>query len=532
MSSSWPQISPSGDRVAFIRDDAIHVRLLSEFDSRPVVGTEGAEEICWSPDSKWFAFGRSDGLYRVPSAGGGTTKICDLVPQFGFTWTNDDRIVVSNSAENDDLVFEVPVRGGSPRVLFNGDEDTIDYHTVASIPGTDVLLVVRHRNDGRTPIEARDGTRSVIVADMDDMYLSTMAWSPTGHVLFSRGIGDTNLWAVPFSPERMSVTGDPFLVMEDASSPSVSSEGTLAVLRGTPILGGELVWVTLDGEVEVIGDVGEVVLNPIVSPDGSQIAFARGRSPQVMDVWVRDLERGVNTRIGDTGSFAVPIAWSPGSKEVAVLTFDPGAQEMPQKTQFFAADGTGRTRESFGGLLAAFCSDWSQAVLISDPMKSDGTISAVSLDDFTVVNQILETRGSWLFASLDPTDLLLLYQSDESGEEQIFCTTFPSGEGRWQVSSEGGVGSVWAPDGSAVYYKSDDALYRVRVTREPELRFGIPERLFDLDVVDLDFQGLLMPAPDGDRFVGVRTGVREGEQIPQTISIVQNWFEEFRGGDE
>jgi hypothetical protein len=405
----------------------------------------------------------------------------------------------------------------------------LDFHVTAAIPGTDVLLFVRHRNDGRTPIEAWDGERSATVIDMDDTYMSTFAWSPTGHVLFTRGFGEPELWAVPFSPRRMEVTGDPFLVMPNATSPSVSANGTLTVLRGASLESGELVWVSLDGSVEVIGSTGELAVNPLVSPDGTRVAFASGSSPPDLDLWVRDLERGVNSRVADLDSFILPVAWSADGSTIAAATFDPSNRDDGQKTLFFAADGTGQTREPYVGLVTSISDDWTTAVSISDPQQREVTISAISLGDFSVLNEVLTTRGSFLSPQLSPDTTLMLYSSLEEDELQVYCTRFPSGEGRWQVSTDGGRFPSWSRDGSAIYYQTSEALFRVRVTREPDLRFGVPERLFEIDSISDNFNGTLTPAPDGERFVTVRPRQAEQKKAePQSISVIENWYEEYR----
>ena len=82
-------------------------------------------------------------------------------------------------------------------------------------------------------------------------------------------------------------------------------------------------------------------------------------------------------------------------------------------------------------------------------------------------------------------------------EQQVFCTRFPSGEGRWQVSPDGGGRPHWSPEGIAAYYRnSDQELMRVEVTREPSLRFGIPQRVFPVKP-HIAESAVISPVPGG-----------------------------------
>ncbi|MEL7474203.1 MAG: protein kinase, partial [Planctomycetota bacterium] len=323
-----PRISRDGRRVAFVRDETVHVRDLATFETQTLQRTDAARSVFWSPDGKWLGFSTQRGLHRVGVSGGAATRISDRTPSTGYppAWFDGDKILLSvdpsNSEAGDGGLMEVSSRGGSERLVLDADpEEMVDFHNLAVVPGTDVILYVRHMNNGRTPIEAFDGERTITIADESDMYQATMCWSPTGHILYTRGFTVTDLWAVPFSPERMEMLGDPFLVMSNASSPSVSDGGALVVVRNTSVLGGELVWLDRNGEVEVIASPGDVISNPLPSPDGDRLAFTMGPPPNDSQIWVRDLARGVNTRVSDLNGFVLAAGWSPDGRRLAVVNF-------------------------------------------------------------------------------------------------------------------------------------------------------------------------------------------------------------------
>jgi Tol biopolymer transport system component len=330
----------------------------------------------------------------------------------------------------------------------------------------------------------------------------------------------------------MEVIGDPFLVLPDANFPSVSRNGTLAVLRGATGFGGELVWITPEGNAESIGDGGELVQAPRVSPDGRRIAFAAGSSPGDSDVWVRDLEREFNSRISRFNSFVAPIAWSPDSSEIAVLSFDPG-EKTPIVTHFLAADGSGPTRESYEGMIVSIDHTWTYAAVGTDPRLNDRPVKALRLEDRSELGTVLEESGRGPFGcNLSPDGTLLLYGSSDSGQNEVYCTRFPGGEGRWQVSTNGASTSHWSGDGTRIYYQSDAQLYEVTVTREPELRFSRPRAMFQNSTIDLDEFQRLIPSRIDERFVSVRISDPDDPEKPLQISIIENWFEDFRNENE
>ncbi|MHC5029122.1 MAG: protein kinase domain-containing protein, partial [Planctomycetota bacterium] len=91
------RIAPDGARIAFVRDDLVHVRDLGAFESRPVPGTEGASSVFWSPDSNWIGYTTTDAIYKVALSGGGAIKIADAKANIdwdlGTGWTSDGRII-------------------------------------------------------------------------------------------------------------------------------------------------------------------------------------------------------------------------------------------------------------------------------------------------------------------------------------------------------------------------------------------------------------------------------------------------------
>jgi hypothetical protein len=69
--------------------------------------------------------------------------------------------------------------------------------------------------------------------------------------------------------------------------------------------------------------------------------------------------------------------------------------------------------------------------------------------------EFIESQGQF-----SPDGHWIAYASDESGHDQfeVYVRPFPSGAGKWKVSSNGGVGPRWRSDGKELFYLEPDGL--------------------------------------------------------------------------
>ena len=128
--------------------------------------------------------------------------------------------------------------------------------------------------------------------------------------------------------------------------------------------------------------------------------------------------------------------------------------------------------------------------------------------------------------------------ADEEGGE-IYVRSFPDALNQVRVADgiETGAGEpIWAPDGSAVYFRDAGQVMRATVTAGDEFRVGPAESLFEdrwllntsvLPAVSWDV------SPDGARFVFVRSQGGEiagggGGSRVLPIETVVNWFTELQ----
>ena len=132
----------------------------------------------------------------------------------------------------------------------------------------------------------------------------------------------------------------------------------------------------------------------------------------------------------------------------------------------------------------------------------------------------LQTRFNEGLGRFSPDGRFVAYQSDQSGQMEVYVTPFPGPGRRWQLTSGGANHPDWQPDGRRLIYRtSEGAVEAVSVTpRGGELQFGPPEPLFKPGLTDRE--PLVALAPDGKRILSVEPAdVKSAE----TVNVVVNW---------
>ncbi len=260
-----------------------------------------------------------------------------------------------------------------------------------------------------------------------------------------------------------------------------------------------------------------------ISPDGSRVAL--DVRDQEDDIWIWDFARETLTRLTfASGGERVPI-WTPDGKRVVFSSERDGSPNLYWK----AADGTGaveRLTESENALYPyAFTPDGSQLVFLE--LGERASLGLLSLEGSST--PLLATEFSETSATLSPDGRWLAYQSNASGESEIYARPFPNiDDGQWLISTDGGTRPLWGPDGRELFYLSRDRkLMTVRVQTEPSFAPGNPEvvlkghnfalgsspgRAYDI-------------SPDGKRFLVIQEPV--GETARTELILVQNWFQEL-----
>ncbi|MDX1389503.1 MAG: hypothetical protein R3344_09965, partial [Acidobacteriota bacterium] len=193
------------------------------------------------------------------------------------------------------------------------------------------------------------------------------------------------------------------------------------------------------------------------------------------------------------------------------------------------ADGTGTVEQLSDGV------DGSPSSITPDGahilFRSRERIGMLSLDDERSSRILLADDFIQRNGEVSPDGRWLAYESNESGQFEIYVRSFPDVEaGRWQISTSGGTRPLWSPNGRELYYLGlDNRLMAAPVEIRESFQPGTPERLLDKGYY-LGPPGRPYDiAPDGERFLMLER-VRGDEEMsrPPSFTLVLNWLEELK----
>jgi eukaryotic-like serine/threonine-protein kinase len=128
--------------------------------------------------------------------------------------------------------------------------------------------------------------------------------------------------------------------------------------------------------------------------------------------------------------------------------------------------------------------------------------------------------------AISPDGKFVAYESNESGSAEICITTFPGGEGKWQVS-RGGAGPKWSRAGDRGFYIAADRLVEVAVDRVPAPTADMPKDLIfgpaiGARILVVGFE----PSSDSNRFLIPRSSSSDPEG--GSVHFVEQWIKEHR----
>ncbi len=90
-------------------------------------------------------------------------------------------------------------------------------------------------------------------------------------------------------------------------------------------------------------------------------------------------------------------------------------------------------------------------------------------------------QGNQTNGQISPDGKWVAYASDESGNWEIYVTTFPGASGKWQVSRGGGTEPRWRGDGKEIFYLGPSGmLTAVSVSTTGTFSTGVPTPLFQV----------------------------------------------------
>jgi hypothetical protein len=163
----------------------------------------------------------------------------------------------------------------------------------------------------------------------------------------------------------------------------------------------------------------------------------------------------------------------------------------------------------------------------------DGLLIPKQLSQTPRAEMLIQTTFNEENAEISPDGNWLAYQSNESGQDQIYVRPFPKIDGgRWQISTAGGSRPLWARSGRELFYLDGNrVLMAVPVRTTPSFSAGNPSKVFDTRYAVPQTGRTYDVSPDGRRFLMIKesaTSDQNANATPASMVVVLNWFEELK----
>ncbi|HEV3511641.1 MAG TPA: protein kinase [Candidatus Sulfotelmatobacter sp.] len=527
-SAGPPVLSPDGAAIAFTASSAdgkttIWVRPVNSLESHQLADSENAVFPFWSPDSRSLGF-FADGKLKTIDVGGDSPQIIADAPfGRGGAWGPGGVILFSPSTQAG--LMRVSASGGNAAEVTKLDRTQHTSHRWPFfLPDGKhfIYLAISHN-----PSKAANNALYYASLDGRDDHLllhsQANAVYAGGYLLFARG---DQLMAQAFNPSNGTLSGDEpqtlaKSVMNDIATwhmdASASDDGLL--IFGSGGSGDwQLLW--MDRNTKQLSTIADKLSNLQIarlSPQGDRIAMQIDTGAN--DIWVLDLTRGVRTRLtfGPVSNM-FPI-WSPDGKWIVYTADRNGRSNLCRKR----ADGSGAEETLLNDEQLVLATDWSQdskyLVYMRGPVGNT-ELRALPLQGerkpFVVVPRSENTFTA--LGRLSPDGRWLAYTSNESGAPQVYVVAFGGGQGKWQVSVNGGMQPEWSKDGKQLYYF--DASYNLFAVPVKEsggaLQFGAGQQLVTNWSAPQVFYDV---SPDGKKILLDRIS----QQVNQSVTVVTNF---------
>jgi Tol biopolymer transport system component len=510
-------ISPDGTHIVFTGLDEstgtvrLYVRPIDSVEVTPLPGSEDGNSTFWSPDSGSVGFVANGQLKVVSLAGGPPREVVEAMSFGGATWNEDD--VILASLRNPGPIFMIPADGGEPTPVTTFDSSLETDHLFPQFldDGEHFLyLATGATPNGKVYVGSLSSKTRTLLVDG----VAGFTYAFPDQVIFFRG---GTPFAQVFDTTRFALSGQPVPLAGGALPPfSVSRTGALTY-RTTAFTPMPLLWIRTDGSVIGPAAPPGYYVDPMISPDGAQVAYASRESfDDTLDISILDLSSGASRQLTlDPANDRAPV-WSPDGKTIVFQSLRAGAPGLYKKN----ADGAGAeeliqpTRETIWPY------QWTDEGLsyFADRLRQLD-IWMMSPDDPTDRTLLVQTPYIDVDGAVSPDGKWLVYATNESGGYELYLTTFPPSSTKLVVTTRGGADPTWSSDGTELYYvnPSTAELMAVSVRSGDPPQFGAHRRvhtgpLFFPDAISFSLD------PDGERILIAPSSAPAGD-----ITILLNW---------
>ena len=505
-----PRWSPDGRTIVFfayrdggydiwaINPDGSNQRKLTwgTFDDREPIYSHDGTRIAFSSD-RGDALGSDYNIWTLDVRSGELKQITkgpseDFMPSWS---ANDDEIAYASSRDSYDSIWTMNVRSMGERRVRTVKGARLDAPSFG--PGGQLLYHVTAGQQTRFELDGK------AVTDSENVFAFRASWASPAEYLYvsdgkirRRSVSNLPMQTIDFSATMAVIHPEYTHRVRDFTStaprkalgvvrPVLSPDGTQIAFAAVgdiyvmPASGGAAVNLTKDAALDT---------DPSWSPDGASLVYSSDKDSPFLQLWIRDV-KGSQVR-----------------KVTNITTQPQGASFSPDGTKivFFNVDGMWRVAEMSILDLAS-----GQITRIHDSLPQPGT-PTWSPDGKRIA-----------LAGIAPMTVRF-----REGTNQVQTIAATGGDVKWyapipmlSIDSRGGGGPVWSPDGTkmAAIYEGVLSVWPVAISGEP---LGPPRRVTSESAHAPSWQGdsrhILYQSIDQLRIVDIETG--ETRTVPFNLT--------------
>lgn len=547
-------VSPDGTRLAYLVDQGanrrlVATRLLAEDSPLVLEGTNGAEDLFFSPDGKWIGFFAEQSLKKISVIGGAAVTLCPVSgsPR-GAAWGKDGFVIAN--LDNSNLV-RVPEAGGEPIPLDFKPEDHGEqtWRWPQFLPDGRVLLTGSRGSGLSGGFE--DANIEVLNLETGELKLVHRGgyfgrYLPSGHLAY---VHQGTLFAVPLDLKNLTTRGAPIPVLDDVAGTvargsgqldfsTSASESDIFIYRSgkASVESPELVWIDAAGQRQTVPAGLASPRTPRFSPDGKLLALSSKG-----DIYVHNLERGLTTPITRNGLRNADPVWTPDGKHI-IYSQRGGDASVIWWTR---ADGSGEPRKLFSATQAlhvrSISSDSRRIAFARQEPTTGWDLWTLAVDtsdlDHPLASEpelFLQERGDQTYPNFSPDGKWIAYSSSSADDlTEVYVRAFPGDQQSptTRVSSNGGKFPLWTPAGKHLLFvdRNGFVMQAGWGVRGFAAEAGEARRWSDVRVSDAGSDWSFEITPDGRRLIalpGASLGTNTTGSV--RVTVLLNFFEDLK----
>ena len=430
-----------------------------------------------SPDGFEMIYATETGLQRQRLDGSNASQIVEdrTVNVFlvGGAWMPGNRLIygISANASTGNRQFVVDLKGGGAQRWSLAGDTVSMLNSFAALPDTDRVLAVRLAGGismiGVVSLGAR--TFTPVRPGLSPRYLAS------GHLLFGQTSGAVSVQ--PFDLQRGDTTGPPVQVAEQVATVMDAISGFTSATTGLLVTTSRAAG---DATLRVARGSGNTTVlltaqkfwGPRLSPDGRRLAVARYLTDQNFgDLWLYDFATQTDQRLtqnGAAGADANDVVWSPDGRQLVFSAYDSAdgyAQTQGKSIWMMPVDRSAPARLLLKALgdhwPACFTPDGRSLVYVLRTKPANRReIWTVPIDGGPP-RPLLQTSYNVGAPRFSPDGRWLAFESDETGQREVYVQPYPGPGPRLRLSTAGGRTPMFTNNGRTLVYWTRDVLEEV-----------------------------------------------------------------------